>query len=103
MGEAEVYKYLVDNLVLRLNYRYYTQSQAFFVKDTYVASDQFKSSSPQLEEKDTNLVGLKLIYLLDPVSNWKLAVNALEGKYEYYTESIGVNAHIFMGGLRFTF
>lgn len=104
MGEAEFYKYLDDNLIMRLNYRYYTQSKAFFVKDTYTASDQFKSSSPQIEEKDTNLVGLKLIYLLaNPAGAWKLAVNSLEGKYEYYTESIGVNAHIFMGGLRLSF
>lgn len=104
MGEAEVYKYLDDNLIMRLNYRYYTQSKAFFVKDTYVAGDLFKSSSPQIEEKHTNLVGLKLIYLLaNPVSAWKLAVNSLEGKYEYYTESNGVNAHIFMGGLRLSF
>lgn len=104
MGEAEFYKYLDDNLIMRLNYRYYTQSKAFFVKDTYAAGDQFKSSSPQIEEKDTNLVGLKLIYLLaEPVSAWKLAVNSLEAKYEYYTESTGVNAHILMGGLRFSF
>ena len=104
MGEAEVYKYLDDDLIVRLNYRYYTQSAAFFVKDTYAAADQFKTSSPQLEEKDTNLFGLKLIYLLaNPVKTWKLAVNSLEGKYEYYTESIGVDAHILMGGLRLSF
>jgi len=104
MGEAEFYKYLDDNLIMRLNYRYYTQSKAFFVKDAYSAGDQFKSSSPQIEEKNTNLVGLKLIYLLaNPVNAWKLAVNSLEGKYEYYTESTGVNAHIFMGGLRLSF
>jgi hypothetical protein len=104
MGEAEFYKYLNDDLIIRLNYRYYTQSNAFFVKDTYSAGDQFKSSSPQIEEKDTNLVGVKLIYLLsNPVSAWKLAVNSLEGKYEFYTESIGVNAHILMGGLRLSF
>lgn len=104
MGEAEFYKYLGESLVMRLDYRYYTQSAAFFVKDTYASADRFKTVSPQLEEKDTHLVGLKLAYLLsNPVSAWKLAVNSLEGKYEYYTESIGVNAHIFMGGLRLSF
>jgi hypothetical protein len=104
MGEAEFYKYLDEDLIMRLNYRYYTQSAAFFVKDAYASGDLFKSSSPQIEEKDTNLFGLKLIYLLDsPANVWKLAVNSLEGKYEYYTESIGVDAHILMGGLRFSF
>lgn len=104
MGEAEFYKYLTDNLIMRLDYRYYTQSEAFFVKNSYVTADQFKSASPQLQKKDTHLAGLKLTYLLEnPVSAWKLAVNSLEGKYEYYTESIGVNAHVFMGALRFSF
>lgn len=104
MGEAEFYKYLSDYIIMRLDYRYYTQEAAFFVKDTYASADQFKSISPQLEEKDTHLVGLKLSYLLeDPVSAWKLAVNSVEGKYEFYTESIGVNAHVFMAGLRLSF
>ena len=104
MGEAEFHKYLVDNLIMRLNYRYYTQSEAFFVKDTYAAPDVYKSSSPQIQEKDTNLVGLKFTYLIaDPVQAWKVAVNSLEAKYEFYTESIGVDAHVFMGGLRLSF
>ena len=104
MGEAEFHRYLFDNLIMRLNYRYYTQSKAFFVKDTYTAPDQYKSSSPQFEEKDTNLIGLKFTYLLaDPVQAWKVAVNSLEAKYEFYTESIGVDAHILMGGLRLSF
>ena len=64
MGEAEFHKYLDDSLIMRLNYRYYTQSAAFFVKDTYAAPDVYKSSSPQIEEKDTNLVGIKFTYLL---------------------------------------
>ncbi len=104
MGEAEFYKYLDEDLIMRLNYRFYTQSAAFFVKDSYSSGDVFKSASPQIEEKDTNLVGVKLIYLLaNPAGAWKLAVNSLEGKYEFYTESIGVNAHIIMGGLRLSF
>lgn len=104
MGEAEFYKYLDENLIMRLDYRYYTQSEAFFVKDTYVSADQFKTVSPQLEDKDTHLVGLKFTYLLEnPTDAWTIAVNSLEAKYEFYTESIGVNAHVLMGGLRLSF
>lgn len=104
MGEAEFHKYLAESVIMRLNYRYYTQSAAFFVKDTYAAPDAYKSSSPQIKEKDTNLVGIKLTYLLEePVKAWKLAVGALEAKYEFYTESIGVDAHILMGALRLSF
>lgn len=104
MGEAEFHKYLSENLIMRLDYRYYVQSEAFFVKDSYVSADQYKSVSPQLEDKETHLAGLKLTYLLqNPLSAWKLAVNSLEGKYEFYTESIGVNAHVLMGALRLSF
>ncbi len=103
MGEVEFYKYLSEQVILRLNYRYYTQTQAFFIKDSYLSGDQYKSSSPQLEEFDTNLAGVKLTYFLKDLGLPPVALNAIEGKYEYYTESIGVNAHVIMAGLRLVF
>lgn len=103
-GEARFHKYLDERLIMRLDYRYYTQTAAFFVKDAYASADPFKTVSPQLEKKDTHLAGVKLTYLLEnPVSAWRLAVNSLEGKYEYYTESTGVDAHILMAGLTMSF
>lgn len=104
-GEAEYSKYLTENWLLRLNYRYYTQSEAFFIKDKYTATDEFKSSSPQLVELDSNLVGVKLAYLFkdEGMGDVNFRVGALEGKYEYYTESIGVNAHILMAAFRVLF
>ncbi|MEK6531190.1 MAG: DUF3570 domain-containing protein [Deltaproteobacteria bacterium] len=103
MGEVEYYKYLTEQAVLRLNYRYYTQTQAFFIKDSYGSEDHYKSSSPQLEEFDTNLAGIKLTYFLKDLGLPPVLLNSIEGKYEYYTESIGVNAHVVMAGLRLAF
>jgi len=97
MAEVEYDKHINDNLLLALNYRYYTQTEAFFVKDTYSAADTFVSASPQLEGLDTNLFGIKGTYFFP----WnKSSNNAIEAKYEYYHESRGVFANIFMLGLR---
>ncbi len=104
-GDIEWSKYLSDAFLVRLGYRYYTQSKAFFVKgDTeYTSADEFRSASPQLLEKNTNLYGLKLVYRFKGRANAFIDSGALEGKYEYYRESTGVNANIFMAGLRMSF
>lgn len=109
-SEFEYNKYLSDDTVLRLGYRYYTQSKAYFIKDTYVSSDYFKVSSPQLEEFDTHLTGIKLIRRLGNDTSPEgsrlfsdVFASSIEGKYEFYNESTGVVAHIVMAGLRFTF
>ncbi len=97
MAEVEYDKHIDDNMLLGLNYRYYTQTEAFFVKDTYTAADTYVSASPQLEGLDTNLIGIKGTYFFPWNRNRN---NAIEAKYEYYHESRGVFAHIFMLGLR---
>lgn len=104
-GDIEYYKYLSEEWLLRLNYRYYTQTAAFFVKDSYLSADEFKSSSPQLEELDSNLYGAKLAYLFkegEQITDG-ISLGTIEGKYEYYTETIGVNAHIISAAIRLLF
>lgn len=100
-AEAEWNKYLSSEWLMRLNYRYYQQTKAFFDKVSVTGADVFKSASPQLKGFSTNLGGLKLAYLFkkSPDFSW-IQGGSLEGKYEYYTESISVNAHVFMVGLR---
>lgn len=106
-GEAEYNKYLSEELLLRFSYRYYTQSKAFFIKAAYLSSDLYKSSSPQLLELNSNHAGFKLTYLFkdSPVIDdvFGLQLHSLEGKYEYYTESLGVTAHTVMAGVKFFF
>lgn len=104
-GDVEYYKYLSEEWLLRLNYRYYTQTEAFFVKDSYSSTDEFKSSSPQLEALDSNLYGAKLAYLFKEGEELfdSVKLGTIEGKYEYYTETIGVNAHIIMAAIRLLF
>ncbi len=97
MGEIEYDKHFYDNMLLSLNYRYYTQTKAFFVKDTYLAGDTFKSASPQFENLDTNLVEIKGTYFFDGLEDKS---NSIEAKYAFYDESSGVFANVVMLGLR---
>jgi len=100
MTGLEYDKHLNENMLLTLNYRYYTQTEAFFVKDTYTAADPFKSASPQLEGVDTNLIGIKGTYFFP----WyKSKYNSIEAKYEYYHESRGVFANVVMVGLKINY
>jgi len=99
MGEIEYLKYVGDRFLVDLNYRYYVQTEAFFVKDTYTASDRYKSASPQFESFETDLVGLKGTYFLETGDRSK----ALEAKYQFYHESTGVFANVFMASFRFNY
>lgn len=97
--EVAHYKYLSDTLILRLNFRFYDQTPAFFVKNEYTSADVLRTSSPQLVDLNTQLYGVKVTRLLDdgPYGGH------VEAKYEFYDESIGVNAHIVMVGARLAF
>lgn len=104
-GEAEWSKYLSEQTVLRLDYRYYSQSKAYFEKDTYTAADTLRASSPQLKKFNSSLAGLKLTYTLKDGKRLPSFMNhgSIEGKYEFYSQSLGVNAHVVMAGLRIPF
>lgn len=105
-GETEWNKYLSERALLRLSYRYYTQSKAYFQQDDYTAADTLRSASPQLKKFNSNLVGIKLTYALKenvPKILSFLKQGSVEGKYEFYNQSIGVNAHVLMAGIRVPF
>lgn len=103
-GEVEYFKYLSDSNLLRLNYRFYTQSAAFFFKENYLSSDALRSSSPQHRDFNTNLVGIKVSHnLLESLYIGPLVMGGIDGKYEFYAESTGTQAHVFMASLRFTY
>jgi len=103
-AEAEWDKYLRSDLILGLSYRFYTQDKAYFVKDTYTAADTYMTVSPQLFAFDSHLAGVKLTYKLpDEPGLSELGLGSLEGKYQFYTQSLGVNAHVFSVSFNFAF
>ncbi|MBI5327605.1 MAG: DUF3570 domain-containing protein [Deltaproteobacteria bacterium] len=105
--EIEYNKYLTEETVFKLNFRYYNQSKANFVKDAYAASDKYKVSSPQLVKFNSQLAGAKIIHTIKNTSKGSILSfmedGSVEAKYEFYIQSINVNAHIIMLALRFVF
>ncbi len=61
------------NLRLRLRYRYYTQTEAFFWRDDGVWEDQFpwRSDDPKMDDFRSHTAGLELIWEFDGVSKLK--------------------------------
>jgi hypothetical protein len=100
-AEIEHYRRLSNEDILKLNYRFYTQTSAFFFKDSYLSTDSFKTASPQHKSFNTHLAGVRLTHKFErpkPVGPFELG--HVEGKYEFYLESSGVHAHIFMLSFR---
>ena len=97
-------KPLTENNSLRLNYRFYIQNKTSFFKDDYLSSDLLRSTSPQHDEFHTQLFGAKFIHRLkNRPQIGSFGLGTIEGKYEFYTKSTHVSAHILMASLRFVY
>ena len=102
--EAEYYQYLPDQNLLKLDFRTYQQTKAYFVKSAYISTDTFLTASPQLEKQNTYLLGIKLTHTLEDDPDYGIfAKSLLEGGYEFYTQSTNVSAHNFTVGVKFLF
>lgn len=105
-AEAEYNKYLLDNLIMTLNYRHYEQSKANFDKENFMGTEQFLTASPQLKRFKTDLAELKFRYNFagNPYTTGDtLKLDSVEGKYAFYNESSDVSANIFMVAVRVGF
>ena len=62
--EARVYQEFGDTAMLRLRYRYYRQTRAFFQSNTYQSSDLYWTADPKMTAFDSHLLGgLAVIHL----------------------------------------
>ena len=61
------------DLQLRLLYRYYTQTQAFFWRDDGVWADEYpyRSDDPKMDDFRSHTVGARLIWALDGISKFQ--------------------------------
>jgi hypothetical protein len=92
-----VYQYLLKSLLLRGEYRYYTQDGAYFYKDSYTGTERYLTSTVSLGPMIANLYGLKAVYTIE-----KANID-IEAKYEKYHQSTGLNGDIFMVGMKYLF
>lgn len=102
--EIEYYQYLPEQNILRLNFRNYQQTKAYFVKSAPISSDKYHSISPQLESMQSYLIGFKLSHAFDDDPDYGIFANSyIEGGYEYYLQSTETSAHNFTLGVKFLF
>jgi hypothetical protein len=60
--EARIYQEIGDLVTLRLRYRYYTQTRAFFQRPDgqYLETDPYRTSDPKMSEFHSNLFGTQV-------------------------------------------
>lgn len=95
--QVQAYQYLSKSLLLRGEYRYYTQDGAYFYKDSYTGTEKYMTSSNSLRPFAANLYGLKAIYTIEKANL------DIEAKYEKYRQSTGIEGDIFMAGVKYMF
>ncbi|MCI0506028.1 MAG: DUF3570 domain-containing protein, partial [Gammaproteobacteria bacterium] len=61
-AEARLSHYLTSKLIGRLRYRYYSQSEAEFYKETYTVEEDIMTADYKLREFDSSLYGIKFTY-----------------------------------------
>ena len=93
--QVQINQYVTEEILLRGEYRYYDQSDAYFGKDSYTGAESYLTSASSLRAFNSNLYGIKLIYAVKGQKDWNL-----EAKYERYKQSIDLEANIFMLGIR---
>lgn len=99
--ELRLSQYLTDDLVVRLRYRFYTQSEASFYEDVYTQPQTYLTADDRLRAFDTHTAGIKLTYNLRSLGleDWWVSVD-----YDRYQETNnGLAAHILQGSFRIAF
>jgi len=86
--EGRIYQELGDLLMLRLRYRYYTQTAAFFVKPEgqYTGEETYLTVDPKMTEFHTHLLGTMLLVRLEFLEQSPLELmweSTLEFTFEY--------------------
>ncbi len=108
--EARIYQEITDLAQLRLRYRFYSQTRAYFYQpdnSNYAADDAFVTADPKMSTFHSHLVGLQLTLGLDFLDGSSLGFargGAIDFGFDYLwqTSRFG-NAVIAQMGLRVPF
>ncbi len=102
--EMQFSKYVFDDLITRFNYRYYTQSGAYFSQPRYQGarylSEALRTADYKLQPFNSNNFGLSLTYLLRGLAARRPALgflgnSSLEVRYFRYFNTLDFSANIF--------
>ncbi len=91
-------KQMGSYVIFDLNYRYYSQSKAFFFKESYAQSERYKTADYKLNSFESQNFGLGLFYLLGgitEVEGWDwLETTSLRINYFHYTNTLDFSGNI---------
>jgi len=109
--ELKLNKYVFNDLVFGVDYRYYTQSAAFFYQDKYVGSEYLngalRTSDYKLKPFSSNNFGFSLTYLLRGLASANtdlefLQNSSLEFMYFRYFNDLDFSADIVEASMKFS-
>lgn len=110
--ETQFNKYVFEDLILRLNYRFYTQGAAEFWQERYsdavVENGDFRTADYKLQSFNSNNFGLSLTYLLSGIAESRrdlqfLENASIEARYFRYFNTLDFSANIVQLNLNFGF
>lgn len=105
---VKLYQYLSDELILRLRYRYYDQSAAFFWYDNPMPGQQYTTWDGRMKNIQADLFGVKFIYDITDFADEIFTGNIFKGAevdfvWDRYYQNTGFNYNLYQAGLTFKF
>ena len=103
-------KYIVNDLITRFNYRYYTQTGTFFYFERYVGnsflSTEFRTADYKLQAFNSNNFGLSLTYLFRGLAESNpdfgfLENSTIELRFFRYFNTLDFSANIYQLNVNF--
>ncbi|MEK9138792.1 MAG: DUF3570 domain-containing protein [Bacteroidota bacterium] len=110
-AEVKLNKYVINDLIFGVNYRYYAQGAAYFTKEKYVGqqfvSDGLRTADYKLKQFGSNNFGFSLEYLLRGVGKMNpdlefLESSSIEIMYFRYFNDLDFSANIVQASLKFS-
>jgi hypothetical protein len=110
-GELKLNKYIIDDLIFSLDYRYYTQTGASFYHSRYVGSyytaDGYRTADYKLKPFASNNFGLSLTLMLRAFAHSSPDLEFLENSsigidYFRYFNTLDFSADILQASIRFS-
>jgi hypothetical protein len=110
-GEIRFNKYIVNDLIFGIDYRYYTQSAAYFTQKSYVGSQYLngalRTADYKLKKFSSNNFGFSLEYLLRGLGRSNpdlefLQNSSIEFMYFRYFNDLDFSADILQASLKFS-
>jgi hypothetical protein len=110
-AELRLNKYIVNDVIFGVNYRYYVQDAAYFTKDKYVGqeylADGLRTADYKLKQFGSNNFGFSLEFLLRGLGQANpdlefLQNSSVEVMYFRYFNDLEFSANIVQVGLKFS-